>query len=126
MVNDPKNFPIYKNLDVLESILLSNPRSFGECMRPNNEPSPDQEANRLVHASTNTMAGVAALRDICPDDVEAIVRDEHLDFLGIDRLLLATLSSRDTNWRSRPTEYGLCYHRQRRLCGLNIAEPLHT
>jgi len=72
-------------------------------MRPNNEPSPDQEANRLVHASTNTMAGVAALRDICPDDVEAIVRywyssgDEHLDFLGIDRLLLGTME--DTRQR---------------------------
>src|ERR1700731_3678627 len=29
-------------------------------MRLNNEASPDQEANRLVHASTNTMAGGAA------------------------------------------------------------------
>jgi RimJ/RimL family protein N-acetyltransferase len=50
----------------------------------------------MVHASTRTKLGVAALEDLRPADLDAIVRfwfnsgDDFLDFLGIDRLRLGT------------------------------------
>ena len=49
-----------------------------------------------AHASANTKVGLAALRDLVPEDIDVIVRfwydsgDEFLDFLGIDRSLLGT------------------------------------
>jgi RimJ/RimL family protein N-acetyltransferase len=48
------------------------------------------------YASVSTPVGVAALRDLHPDDLDAIVHfwhasgDEFLDFLGIDRARLGT------------------------------------
>jgi hypothetical protein len=48
----------------------------------------------IVHATVSTRAGVAALRDLEPGDIEAIVRywhhngEEHLDAIGIDRARL--------------------------------------
>jgi hypothetical protein len=51
---------------------------------------------RLEHASANTPLGVAALRDLDPNDVDTIVRfwydsgDEFLDFIGIDRSRLGS------------------------------------
>ncbi len=49
-----------------------------------------------VYATANTPAGIAAIRDLGPEDLDAIVRfwyasgDEFLDFLGIDRSRLGT------------------------------------
>jgi hypothetical protein len=48
MVNDPKGFPICKNLDVIESILMSNPRSSGECPLSECEP----ESTAIAHLMT--------------------------------------------------------------------------
>jgi RimJ/RimL family protein N-acetyltransferase len=50
----------------------------------------------MLHASTPTKLGTAALRDLEPDDLDALVHfwfesgDDFLDFLGIDRLRLGT------------------------------------
>ena len=49
-----------------------------------------------VHASVNTPVGIAAIRDLGPEDLGAIVRfwydsgDDFLDFIGIDRSRLGT------------------------------------
>lgn len=59
----------------------------------------------MIHASTRTKLGVAALRDLESNDLDAIVRfwfdsgDDFLDFLGIDRLRLGTRD--DTRERFR-------------------------
>jgi hypothetical protein len=51
---------------------------------------------KTPHEQVGTRAGLAALRDLGPDDVDAIVHywhrtgDEHLDFLGIDRARLGS------------------------------------
>jgi RimJ/RimL family protein N-acetyltransferase len=53
----------------------------------------------MLHASTQTKLGIAALRDLHVDDLDAIVRfwyesgDEFLDFIGIDRSRLGTKES---------------------------------
>lgn len=55
-----------------------------------------EKLGRLVSASIETKAGVAALRHLVPDDVDFIVRfwygsgEAFLDFLGVDRSLLGT------------------------------------
>jgi hypothetical protein len=65
---------------------------------------------RLVSASISTKAGVAVLRELNPDDVDAIVRlwydsdDEFLGFLGIDRSFLGTVEhTRQRFLRAIPT-----------------------
>lgn len=56
-----------------------------------------------IHACVETHTGLATLRDLAPEDIDAIVHywylsgDEHLDFLGIDRSLLGT--KQDTRQR---------------------------
>jgi hypothetical protein len=65
---------------------------------------------RVVSTSINTKAGVAMLRELDPDDVDAIVRfwydsgDELLDFLGIDRSRLGTVEDTQERFlRAIPT-----------------------
>lgn len=53
------------------------------------------EPERVVHASVQTRAGTAALGDLAPADIDAVVRYWHggvadLEFLGIDPALLGT------------------------------------
>jgi RimJ/RimL family protein N-acetyltransferase len=56
-----------------------------------------------VHASARTRVGTAAIRDLRPEDLEAILRfwytsgDEFLDFLGIDQSRLGSIE--DTRQR---------------------------
>src|SRR4051794_32577880 len=51
---------------------------------------------QAMHGSVSTRTGVAALRDLCRDDVDHVVRywhdndEEYLDRLGIDRARLGT------------------------------------
>ncbi len=67
--------------------------------------SSSSDDQRHVHGSVDTRLGVAALRDLRPDDIGAVVRywhesdDEYLDRLGIDRARLG--SPADTEQRYR-------------------------
>jgi hypothetical protein len=60
------------------------------------KPEQFEEPQPRTYASANTPAGMATLRDLSHDDLEAIVRfwyaggEEFLDFLGIDRSRLGT------------------------------------
>jgi len=57
--------------------------------------SPEQPHS--IHGWVRTSVGVAALRDLGPEDIEDVVAywytsgDQHLDHLGIDRTLLGTV-----------------------------------
>jgi hypothetical protein len=67
------------------------------------EPEQSRERASLRHATASTRVGVAALRDLTPEDIDAVIHywfasdDRHLDFLGIDRSLLGTVD--DTRQR---------------------------
>ncbi|HME71780.1 MAG TPA: hypothetical protein VKM54_18190 [Myxococcota bacterium] len=60
------------------------------------KPRESREAPPSVHAWAKTSLGLAALRDLGPEDIEDVVAywyesgDQHLDALGIDRTLLGT------------------------------------
>ena len=67
------------------------------------QPQRGVNSRRPAHASVDTKVGLAELRDLGSEDIDAIVRfwygsgDELLDFLGIDRSLLGTVE--DTRGR---------------------------
>lgn len=71
----------------------------------NGESPQNRQRGYRVHASVPTPVGVAGLRDLGVDDVEAVADywhaggEEHLDGLGIDRSLLGTRD--DTRQRFR-------------------------
>lgn len=72
-------------------------------MEDRRHPIGKMQGKNSFHASVKTPAGIAALRDVAANDVEAIVRywftssDEFLDFVGVDRERLGTME--DTRQR---------------------------
>ncbi|HXP87020.1 MAG TPA: GNAT family N-acetyltransferase [Bryobacteraceae bacterium] len=78
------------------------------------------EPKPVVYAAASTPVGLAALRDLRPEDLDAIVRfwhtsgDEFLDFLGIDRSRLGTVEDTGQRflraiWKGDPNQQSLAF-----------------